>query len=313
MALEMVLNELSFQSADGVHTARQWMSTLVRTAREASLHGVSRVIRTHTSVLELMLAHDYPLWRWLSDSEVDIEERRYMRSLSNKVPFWDGIPELYDQVLASEFLFQGREAQGLGVAYLLESLAISLASDECWDVSLVLLTANWLAQDGDIEQQLVQVIHASQIHHVHEHRNWIQKRLRSDIRNGDDLWERRGEILPSLDFCDAVEPQIRGLSASILQSAARRLSELEIYCRTWTTGGFDPSQLPAKATLESEATLNQFGSERTFRCPDGIERTFSWHLRLTPDAWRILFLPETKARKMIIGYIGPHLPTAKYH
>ncbi|MCI0528399.1 MAG: hypothetical protein L0Y56_13245, partial [Nitrospira sp.] len=62
---------------------------------------------------------------------------------------------------------------------------------------------------------------------------------------------------------------------------------------------------------ESQATLQQFGRERTFRSPDGEERIFSWHVRLTPGSWRIYFFPE-EAGKMIVGYIGPHLPTVSY-
>jgi hypothetical protein len=35
---------------------------------------------------------------------------------------------------------------------------------------------------------------------------------------------------------------------------------------------------------ESAVTLQQVASERTFLCPDGTKRVFSWRLRLTPGA-----------------------------
>lgn len=103
------------------------------------------------------------------------------------------------------------------------------------------------------------------------------------------------------------------LSPTMLRPVAPRLFQLQTYCQEWTEDRFDPKQLPTRASPESQVTLNQYGKERTFRCPDNRERTFSWHLRLTPGAWRLYFIPRKETRQMIIGYIGPHLPTVKYH
>lgn len=312
MALEMVLNELSLQPADSVFAARQWMSALIQTIRAATSQRVSRVLRTHSDVFDVMLAAEYPLRRWINDQEVDLEARRYVHSLAIKAPYWDGLPELYDRVLASEFRYDGQVAHGLGVAYLLESLAISLPSDKCWNVALLLLNVNWLMQEGLIDEENVEVVHASQPSHVDEHREWIQDRLRSDIQDGNDLWNRRVELFPSLLFCEAVEHQIRDLSPTMLRPVARRLFEFQGYCQDWAEGGFRPDQLPTRVTPESQATLEQYGQERTFLCPDGIERIFSWHIRMTPDAWRLHFYPEPGSRALIIGYIGPHLRTVRH-
>jgi hypothetical protein len=312
MALEMVLNELSLQLADSVLTARQWMSELIQTVISATSQRISRVIRTKTDVFDMILADGYPLRRWLNDREVDLEERRYIGLLTTKTPFWNELPELYDRVLEHEFHYENRQALGLGVAYLLESLAVSLPSEGCWNATLLPLNARWIIGNGDIEEGTVCVTHASQPVHMNEHREWIQDRLRSDVRDGNDLWKRRSELLPSLTFCEAVGPQIQDLNPTMLRPVVRRLFELQVYCDGWTEGGFDQSQLPARATPESRATLEQYGAPRTFLCPDGVERTFSWHVRLTPHAWRIHFYPDPQ-RTMIIGYIGPHLPTVRHH
>lgn len=169
------------------------------------------------------------------------------------------------------------------------------------------------ADDGEIEEQRVRVAHASQPSHIEAHREWIQTRLQEDVQDGSDLWNRRAELLPSLSFCDTVASQIQKLTSTMLRPVTRRLFELEHYCQESTTGVFDPKQLGSKASPESQATLNQYSQERTFLCPDDIERTFSWHLRLTPNAWRLYFIPLPKTRQMIIGYIGPHLRTVKYN
>ena len=313
MALEMVLNELSLQSADSVHTARQWMSMLIQTVRAATSHGVSRVIRTQDRIFDIVLAPGYPLRRWLNDGEVDLEARRYIKSLTTKAPFWDGLPELHDKVLEHEFRYDGRKAPGLGVAYLLESLAISLLSEECWSVARLLLDAQWMVEEGDIKAETVHVIHAGQPAHVDAHSEWIQERLRSDIRDGNDLWNRRDELFPLLAFCEATKRQIASLSPTMLRPVVRRLFELYIYCQGWTQGGFDPDQLPTKTTPESQTTLERYRAQRTWLCPDNVERTFKWHVRLTPHAWRIYFYPVPANKTIIIGYIGPHLPTTKYN
>lgn len=91
----------------------------------------------------------------------------------------------------------------------------------------------------------------------------------------------------------------------------KRLFELQKYSESWTEGNFDAKKL-SKATPESEATLRKYSQEHTFNCPDGKSRIFSWHVRLTPLAWRIYFYPENH-RKIIVGYIGEHLPTVKFN
>lgn len=312
MALEMVLNELSLQPADSIYTARQRMNIFIATVRAATSHQASRSIRTKTEIRDITLAPDYPLNSWLYDTAVDLEARRYVMALAARVPFWDGLPELQDRLLEYDFRFQGQPAPGLGVAYLLDSLAISLLSDECWNAALLVLDAQWITGDGDIQNQSANVIHASLPEHVDEHRDWIQERLLSDVRDAADLWERRSELFPQLTFCEAVGPQVRSLSLTMLRPVARRLIELQGYCHHWTDGGFNPDELPTQATPESQSTLQQFGRERTFLCPDGQERTFSWKVHLTPHAWRLYFHPDPTTRTMIIGYVGPHMSTTKY-
>ena len=312
MALEMVLNELSLQTAADIHTARSWMEAFIQAVNAASSHGVSRVIRTKSDIFDITLAVNYPLRRWLNDQEVDREMRRYIKALTTKAPFWENLPDLHDSVLAREFIFDGRGAQGLGVAYLLESLAVSLPSEESWDAARLTLNVDWISEDGQIEKNTVEVIHASHSSHVVEHAQWISERLRSDVQDGADLWKRSAELFPSLTFCEMAGNQIQSLSPTMLYPVVRGLFNLEAYCRGWSEGGFNPTQLAMKATMESQATLNRYGTERNFLCPGGERRTFSWHIRLTPHGWRVYFYPETETRTMIIGYIGPHLPTIRH-
>jgi len=96
-----------------------------------------------------------------------------------------------------------------------------------------------------------------------------------------------------------------------LQTVVKALFELQNCCQTRNTGSFSVKEHPIEESVESEATLNKYSKERTFCCPDGKERLFERHVKLRLCNWRIHFFPE-KPGKVIVGYIGRHLPTVKY-
>ena len=91
-----------------------------------------------------------------------------------------------------------------------------------------------------------------------------------------------------------------------------RLFELNTYCENWHDGLFDYDKIPTKITPESDATLKKYSSEHTFLCPDGTNHLFSWHARLTPDAWRIYFHVDEDKKLLTIGHIGHKLPNVLY-
>lgn len=312
MDLEMVLNELSLLTpAADIPTAQQWMSDFIITVRTATAQGVKRVIRTQSDFQSTILAPDYPVARWRNDNAVDREARRFLKTLITKAPFLTDVsdPEIEDTVDLSEFKHQGTQASGLGIAYLLEIMALSLASEQCWDCSRLQMEVRRLDENGEVIDEIVDIIHASRSNHVQEHADWIKNRIRLGVRDGVELWNRREELFPRLEFCEDVGKQIQslGIGNSMLRMVVKRLFELEDYCKSWRTGAFNSDNLPSKATPESESRLRQFEQELTFKCPDGEKRLFSLHVRITPGAWRLHFSVELGPGKIIIGYIGPKI------
>ncbi len=318
MALEMVLNEHSLQMAPDVHTARVWMAEFVQTIKTAARHKVTRSLRTTSDIFDLHLANDYPLRRWLNDVEVNRDMRLYLKQLTRKRPPWNDLPDLDDQVKGYQFAHTGYthmdpQVCGLWVSHLVKALAISLPSNSHWGSNVLDLEVQWLEEEDNIQSESVVIIHASCADHVRHNAAWIEDRLIKDIENGADLWDRRTNLFPALTFCANVGRQIQTLSPTMLWPVVGRLFDLQTHCERWTSGGFSTTGLPGNPSTESPATLQQFGQERTFRCPDGETRCFDWHVRLTPNAWRLHFFPHPEIKQMIIGYVGPHLPTAKYH
>jgi hypothetical protein len=311
MDLEMVLNELSLQTpAADIPTARQRMSDLISTVQQATKRGIKKILRTHRDVNTIELAPEYPVARWRNDGEVDLESRRFFRTLTAKAPFWTDVPEeIKNDFDLSEVLHQEEQAIGLGFALVSDALAVSLNSEARWDCSRLELEVTRLDDSEELIDERVEIVHASRSNHVGEHADWIKERIRIAVRDGVELWNRKDELFPKLIFCDSVGEQLQSLSTGnpMLRQVVKRLSELEECCKNWTVGAFDLDSLPSKASPESDSRLKRLKQELTFKCPDGENRTFSLHLRMTPAHWRLHFSAELGTGKIIIGYIGPKL------
>lgn len=309
MDLEMVLNELSFRvSATDNATARRRMNGLLQTIHEATRHGVKRSLHSVRDVFSLEIAPNYPVGRWLNDRQVDRDTRSFFRTLATHLSYIGDLPE---------YCFQEEQSKGLGFALLHDYLALSLDSEACWRTSYVEIEIRYLELDesDQLVTEFEQVTHASSPEHVEMHTGWINERSAILVRKGADIWDYRGDLYPSLQFCEVVGEQLKTLQPGDdrMKQVMKKLNLFEDYCKNWHAGPFDHHLIPCKITPESTETLETFGSMRTFRCPDGQYVVFNWHARLTPGAWRIHFHPMEGKRQLIIGYIGPHLPTVRFH
>lgn len=314
MDLEMVFNELSIHPhAVDIPTARERMLTVVNTIAGAIRLGVKPIIRTNEDFQLTLLAPNYLLAQWRNDPEVERDPKALFNSVQARTPFLKDISdtEVLDRGERSEFRYKEETATGFGVAYLIEGLAISFESDQEWNNPIILLDVDMLDDAGEILSETLEVNHACNLDHIEGHKAWIRHRIRTGVRDGADLWNRRDELFPFLSLCENVGGQLLGLGLNnpMLRPVMKRLLELNDYASQWEEGMFDANAIPSKVSPESESTLREYGNERSFYCPDGVIRLFSWHARLTPGAWRLHFFPDPSRRIIIIGYIGPKLPT----
>lgn len=283
MELEMVLNELSLRiPAEDIYIARQRMSDFMQMVVRATSHGVKRTIRTYSDLDSLELASDYPIARWRNDIDVDRDARRFFTTLITKSPFLKDVidPGVLNSFDLSDFFHDGDRAFGLGVAFLLEALAVSIRSEACWYAYKLQLAISQMDGNGEVTDSIVEIHHASSSDHVREHMSWIKMRLQYEKQNalhdGMDIWNYKDEWFPHLYFCEKVEEQLQTLpQGDMIKSVFRWLQKLESYCNGWSGGSFEPDKISNGITTESFATLQTFGKERTFLCPGGIPRTFS--------------------------------------
>ncbi|MBD2559569.1 MULTISPECIES: hypothetical protein [Nostoc] len=314
MDLEIVFNELSLHTyASDITTARQLMTEFINTILSIKPpSGSKRKLYTKSDFNYLELALDYRVVQWRNDPDVDLEARRFLKTLQDKNDL--PLADILDPGI--EVSYQGQQAIGLYYAFVFNSLAVSLKSEPQWDCSslqLQVITVDEEEQEEPLIIRYENVLHASCSNHVQEHYDWIdgfQERIRQGVSDGLDLWNRRGELFPSLVFCESVSKQIQSLGngSSMLRQIVRKLFELENGCKTWTDGDFNLDILASKATPESDSRLQKLEDKLIFKCPDDVYRLFSLHLRMTgAGAWRLHFSTELGAGTIIIGYIGPKI------
>jgi hypothetical protein len=133
--------------------------------------------------------------------------------------------------------------------------------------------------------------------------------------NPKSLWERKEKLFSKLILCPGVEDNLNGIGEKHLQQIFKRLVALDIYAlREWVKGKFDYRKANEVSSLrispESEATMSQkkYRDLRLFKMPDGTTECFELHIK-TGDL-RFHFYPDDG--NVFVGYIGKHLPTAKY-
>lgn len=316
MATALCFNELSFQTpAASVSDARLWIGLLTDTLLAFSSQGVNVPLRGIAGLHNLPLAGDYPIAKWLNDPLVSREHRTYLRNRLTQAPALRNEDALQsvDDAEVWEFRFNGQLAIGLGAAFRLDGIAVSVLSASAWDTSQVSVKVSRLGEDEAVVDASELIRHAATPRHVDDHAGWISDSRRT-LRDFHDLWDRRTILFPSLDFCESVRKQLEGISPGNpdWHAILKRLWALQDYFSNWATGPFSPDEIACKTTPESRTTLDQFSSCRTFVCPDGVSRVFSWHCRFTPNAGRLYFFPVEATRRGIIGYIGSHLPTVNY-
>jgi putative addiction module killer protein len=222
MAVEMVLNDLSLitpVSSQGL--ARAIMTELIEVLSTAKIYGV-KTLRTQDNLYELLLAPDYPVSRWLNDGQVEREERSFFRGkLDTITPL---LAEINDQTIKeneelSDFKYQGKPAYALGIAHLLQAIAISFNSESQWDCDR--LNLEIIKLDNSMDEMILvnnteQIVHASRREHILTHQVWIESCLKIAP------WQIQDNLLPCYCTVECNNPISEWLN-SIKDSQTREI------------------------------------------------------------------------------------------
>jgi len=312
MPAYLVFNELSLNPLSAnQELGRERLNGLAEVILDGRI-GRERILVSPEHFLQREICAGYTIGRWLAGYSPNQSETRVrMKLLVDR-------RMLCDQCVAAhkwddedvEYRFAGEKVAGLATALLADGLAVSLLSADDWNTSTVQVEKTWI-EDAEVFNRHLDVLHAGNIAHLDQHFDWLKRVQAPSPTNGEELWEQRQAMFPNLDFCSSIEEQLRRLGGdgAGFRSAIRGLHDLQNYCAGWKNGAFDIHAFN-NASGESGATLEMYGEERTFLCPDGEYRLFSWHLKRGDS--RLHFFDFPPARRILVGYIGPHLRTVRF-
>jgi hypothetical protein len=262
-------------------------------------------LRCRATLDEVELAVDYRIANWRNDTDRD--RRKLFLQVITASPLLPTVEEggSTDQY-GSEATHRGRRAEGLHGAWVWSGVALSLASDECWNTPNVDIEVDQLDESGEVSHAPASVRHASARRHVRAHEQWLEEQARQSVHDAHDLWLRRHELFPHLEFCREIEGRLRIFDAGSphFRQIILRLFDLDRAFAEWDRTPIHPEFLPSKCTPETPQTLEDEKADHTATRPSGERVIFSWHVRFTPRGGRIFFDADANMRLGIIGYVG---------
>ena len=311
--MTLVFNELSANHGTlSRQAARSYMTNMARAvARLAGPESVTLVAVCNFH--ETLVSHEYTVAHWLRDPAADRDVRAFLRRISAKVVTDAGVSDaVRDRFYLSEFRAETEEARGLGLAHLLRTVGVSLASADRWRQVAVSVRHVWLDIDALEHEETISVRNLSNTAHVETLREMMLRQVQGDLRGRPStLADRKDECFPHLRFGRDVDAQIGGLSGVVLNQVIGTLIVLDGIVRDWRRHQSDPRASP-RISGESQATMNKYGEERIFGTADGGAAVFAWHARVG-ISHRVHLRLVHENRSMEIGYIGVHLRTKKFH
>ena len=318
----MVFNELSADTlAESRSQGRQWLEQMLdSTAAVADGRALDFVAVRSCDLFGVVLSPGYAVNDWLRDGDRDL--RKLFWKITTKTGLGEHIESaVKDRFYVSMFFLDDGaesnrevEAPGLGLAYLLDGVAASLASDERWCRPVIDIRHLWL--DGEAQEQTEngQVVNVSRPADAEATTDRLYRIWKSA------MWHRRSslshrtssEALASfrhLVFGMDVAKQFRGLAVEDRRVVWGKFIELDSAVREWRRG---KAKLPAVPGVRSEgkATMDQFGHGRVYRDRHGEDATYELHV--SAGSRRVHFRIEPAGRAIEIGYVGKHLPTKKF-
>lgn len=309
----LFVNELSFQAqASDYDHAHRLMDELVSVIRSLKILQKGDPVCTSQTLWEKNIAPKYDVSQWLKDISKD--KMRWFRAVVRKGPHVETLLDEYLEYHKCRFHGEDVSSSSLAGVFFFDGILTSLQNSDRYDSERICLECQ--GEGGAEASEVVNVFNSKQVHGVIE---YLTKTIFQTISSWNDLWEEKAVLFPALSFCQCVKEQLDDLdfSPTNVKIIREHLSKMNEYSRRISSDEKirpDYQQMGLEATKENKITLKRYAYQREFVCPDGEKRMFEWHSKQKGQNLRIHFHPPDGAnRHFIIGYIGPHLDTYKYH
>lgn len=310
----LFLNEISCDTDCDPARAERAMTELARAVLAVvRADRAGTVLISKVPITGLQIASGHPIGKWHGNPRNRDAWRRLLQMQSkwpHRVVFPEG-KDFYDV----EYRHREEPAEGLGAAHLMDGLGVSLGVESCWRADQVDLEREQLVEDVEgayrSETDEVHVRHMSEITHCEVHGGWLRESVETirrggleAVRRGGDLWERRTELFPRLEFLPRVEQDLRELPEVWVRPVRDRLAELQE-----AVAGWDPSTRPIGPQWRSDVRT-EFESRRRlcwFADVDGTQQLFDWHSEFLPKPGRMHFRLLHDRSTLRIAYVGRKL------
>lgn len=307
--MDLVFNELSLQPPfDGVSEAKKAMNEIVDTLSAALRGRRIQSLRTDGKFVARSLCDGYTVGHWLIDKTVDREAKRLVASATTRAPFVESLIEDAEGARLAEFTCNGTQALGIALAVLRDEATLS-ANRAHWNVDPIVVRALYVSANG-VQETDEAVCNVFSTASLIQRAAWFDERALISTRTGVDVLADSYGLFVRLQFTEVAERQLRALRGTEPHFAlvVAHLAALNRQAERWREGVFTEGY-PFRCSPDSQPTLEQFGDQRTFDCPDGTRRMFSWHSKVGIGAQRIYFQADKPSSSVLIGYVGPHLQT----
>lgn len=306
MSVLLVLNELSCSTESSRVAVDEAMIEFVELLRTARRLRSDIALITPVRIDSIELAMGYSVQQWISSNAANRDRWRFVRAVQNRAPFRAVLPKGENEDGEAEYRCGELAAHGLGVAHVIDGLAVSLPIGAMWDHRWVTVHRSTLLEErGDltVRHERVNVRHAATRDHLSSHDTWIRGFGLSGLESGSKIWASTDRVFPHLGFLPRVEGDLQRLGRDCVQSVVNALFNLELAVAEWSPAKAPTPDWRTKVTGES-ASRQKYCE---FVDLDGVVRVFELHARFTPGHGRIHFrlLPENGTAR--VAYVGGKL------
>lgn len=302
MAQLIFLNELSHAIDMHPDDARKCLNDLAAVAVQIRQLLPRLTLITAEPMASLHIGNNYSIVLWLNHSAKCRERARLLLSLAHRAPF-AVTKELFGDPDPGVTVFRcdNEVVEGIGLAHLYGGLPISLCHDKRWRVASLRLQVEQLLENGEEIYEL-QSPHVSLLEHVEQHREFLARLRRRDIADAADLYTRRSELFPALEFGPSIKADLAALQPPAFLQVAEYLSNLDTAIGMWDPKARPAPDYPPHTTGESESRKKKGLCD--FPAWGGGTEPHPMHGRYTPGAGRIYFRVEHGPKRAVLGYIG---------
>jgi hypothetical protein len=310
--VDIILNELSLQvrattASQGRDLLNQWLRLLESLVRQQSQQPA---FRAATSLLHLQIADDgYLFVQWLDALSPD-EQALTLGAIAQKPFVRESYPEYRFRSLAPA-KFYDKECHGFAYAIEHNCLTWSLDTLGDWvDTQYQLVKVS--IEDEKMVEEALTAWHLPATGLSSAHSPFLAAQLSSaehqliqSCRSGQDLLSNWTAWFTALDLTAAAEKTLLLVPTVSVPAVAHRLFDLQRFFAAWDGKPLKyKDEFANKTTPETPNTQKEHADKFLIQCPDGQVRSMNWHMRYTPGAGRLYFIPNEAERRCFIGYVG---------